>query len=81
MLSDKKAEELEDKKLFRRAADRWLVVLMSRLTDAERDEARIRRNRCLSRVPRIKPEKQYCRDVHQAAVATEKRMGLNERTG
>ena len=47
MIRDKKAEELEAKGLFRRAAARWLDVMAACTEDADREQAKRNRERCL----------------------------------
>ncbi|EHR8375259.1 PerC family transcriptional regulator [Escherichia coli] len=49
MITDKKAEELEAKGLYRRAAARWAEVMMQVNSDQEREEAARRRSECIAR--------------------------------
>ncbi len=71
MVSDKKAEELETKGLYRRAASRWLEVFDNCDTEAGREWNRSRRNQCLAK--RVRSA--VLIDVTRAAGDTQRRMG------
>ncbi|MDI5434987.1 PerC family transcriptional regulator, partial [Salmonella enterica subsp. enterica serovar Kentucky] len=47
MIRDRKAEELESKGLYRRAAARWAEVMMLADGDKEREHAANRRSECI----------------------------------
>ena len=47
MIKDRKAEELESKGLYRRAAARWAEVMMLADGDKEREHAANRRSECI----------------------------------
>lgn len=76
MISDRTAEELESKGLYRRAASRWLEVFDKCDTEAGREWLRNRRNECLAK--RVRPEMAVDTfgDVTRAAGDTQRRMGL-----
>ncbi|HBZ16803.1 MAG TPA: PerC family transcriptional regulator [Pantoea sp.] len=76
MVNDKKAEELEAKGLYRRAAYRWLEVFDQCDTESGREWLRNRRNECLAkRVRRVVVIDSFG-DVTRAATDTQRRMGL-----
>lgn len=76
MVNDKKAEELEAKGLYRRAASRWLEVFDKCDTEAGREWIRTRRNECLAK--RVRPVVliDTFGDVTRAAGHTQRRMGI-----
>ncbi|MGK2895279.1 PerC family transcriptional regulator [Klebsiella michiganensis] len=81
-IRDAVAEKLENAGLWRRAAVRWLDVLQLCKTDTEREQARRRRNQCLSSVSRPPPEgKLGIHAISQAASRTQERMGINQPDG
>ncbi|HAT6803335.1 TPA: PerC family transcriptional regulator [Citrobacter freundii] len=47
MINDERAENLEKKGLYRRAADRWMNVMFSGKNDAERDWIKTKRDQCI----------------------------------
>lgn len=47
MVSDQKAEALEARGLYRRAAARWADVMVMVKDDRERDQAAVRRSACI----------------------------------
>lgn len=77
MYQDEKAERLEKKGLYRRAADRWLDVFMFSESTAERESAKAHRQRCLAlaKLPPLKPD--CFMDVSRAAAVTQEKMGLS----
>ncbi|AXW85752.1 transcriptional regulator [Lonsdalea britannica] len=81
MVSDKKAEELEAKGLYRRAASRWLEVFDQCDTETGREWLRNRRNECLAK--RVRPVVliDTFGDVSKAAADTQRRMGLAKPCG
>ncbi|WP_442956382.1 PerC family transcriptional regulator [Pantoea sp. USMM079] len=70
------AEELESKRLYRRAALRWLEVFNKCESEAVREWIRSRRKQCLAR--RVRPTVliDIFGDVTKAAGDTQHRMGL-----
>lgn len=79
---DATAEKLENAGLWRRAAARWLDVMLLCKTDTERDLARRRRNRCLSNVSRAAPEEKLnIHAINRAASRTQEEMGLSQPGG
>ncbi|EMG9856485.1 PerC family transcriptional regulator [Escherichia coli] len=52
MIHDSKAEELESKGLYRRAAARWAEVMQLVNTDKEREQAAKRRAECIRKAAR-----------------------------
>ncbi len=52
MLYDKRAEELEARGLYRRAAARWTEVMLLTENDRGREEAVRRRSECIRKVIR-----------------------------
>ncbi|GME35439.1 MULTISPECIES: PerC family transcriptional regulator [unclassified Pantoea] len=76
MVSDKKAEELKAKGLYRRAASRWLEVFDNCDSEAGREWIRSRRNQCLAKRVRAAALIDTFGDVTKAAGDTQRRMGL-----
>jgi len=76
MISDRTAEELESKGLYRRAASRWLEVFDKCVTEAGREWLRNRRNECLAKRVRPAVVADTFGDVTRAAGDTQRRMGL-----
>ena len=52
VLRDSKAEELENRGLYRRAAARWTEVMLLVDSDTEREQAAKRRSECIRKVAR-----------------------------
>lgn len=52
VLRDSKAEELETRGLYRRAAARWAEVMLLVDSDTEREQAAKRRSECIRKVAR-----------------------------
>ena len=81
-IKDAVAEKLELAGLWRRAAARWLEVMQLCKTDTEREQARRRRNQCLSSVSRPAPEgKLGIHAINRAASRTQDRMGISQPDG
>lgn len=76
MVNDKKAEELEAKGLYRRAASRWLEVFDQCDTESGREWLRNRRNECLAKRVRRAVVIESFGDVTRAAGHTQRRMGI-----
>lgn len=82
MVEDKVAKKLEQAGLWRRAAARWLDVMLSCDTDEQRDVARRRRNQCLLNVSRPVPEgKLDVRAINRAARRMQEQMGISQPDG
>ena len=75
------AEELEGKGLYRRAASRWLIVMVQCAEEKDREWVALRRGRCIdsARLPPARAED--FGDVRRAAGATHTRMGLTQLNG
>ncbi|MEE4407094.1 PerC family transcriptional regulator [Enterobacter mori] len=82
-VSDRIAERLEDVGLWRRAAARWLVVmLLPEMTEAQREWVRKRRLYCYVQIlPPTGPERLDIMDVARAANETQARMGIARPNG
>lgn len=82
-INDALARELEAAGLWRRAADRWLEVMLSYgLSDAQREWVRRHRKRCLSAAqPVVVEGRLNVMEILNAAKATQKRMGLSQPGG
>jgi len=81
-IHDAVAEKLEKAGLWRRAAARWMEVMLKCETDAQREQVRRRGNRCLSNVSRPAPEGAL--DIHginRAASRAQEKMGLSQPGG
>ncbi|HID4130319.1 TPA: PerC family transcriptional regulator [Pluralibacter gergoviae] len=81
VITDKKAEELEAKGLYRRAATRWQEVMMLCAKDDEREQAKRRRERCLDSVKRPPVKAEDFGDLHKAVTETQLRMGIAQPNG
>lgn len=81
MIRDKKAEELEAKGLFRRAAARWLDVMAACTEDADREQAKRNRETCLDNVKRPPVKAEDFGDLHKAVTETQHRMGIAQPSG
>lgn len=81
MVRDDKAEELESKGLYRRAAARWQEVI----SHIDSDEGRIwlvrRVSECLAKVDRKPVENVSFSGVIRAARETQRRMGIAQPKG
>ncbi|HBM3259790.1 TPA: PerC family transcriptional regulator [Klebsiella oxytoca] len=82
-INDELARELEAAGLWRRAADRWLEVMLSYgLSDAQREWIRRRRRCCLSATqPLVVKDRLNVMEILNAAKAAQKRMGLSQPGG
>ncbi|MGE9543936.1 PerC family transcriptional regulator [Escherichia coli] len=77
MFRDKKAEELESKGLWRRAAQRWLELsLVIHKTESEKRYFTERYKYCLSMVNPPRREKHDFGEIKKAINETSKAMGL-----
>lgn len=80
-MKDKKAEELEAKGLYRRAAKRWAEVMRAARTVNEQREAQAHHDRCMAATKRSPPAFENFADVKQAATEAQIRMGINSKDG
>ncbi len=80
MIRDSKAEELETKGLYRRAAARWAEVMQLVNTDKEREQAAKRRAECIRKAARPPVKLEQC-DAKAAISRTQKEMGLHQPNG
>ncbi|ENI4799275.1 PerC family transcriptional regulator [Klebsiella pneumoniae] len=81
MVKDSKAESLEARGLYRRAAARWMQVMLSSVNDAARERAKQRREHCLELAKRPPTKLDMFGDVHRAAKETQERMGIAQSKG
>ena len=80
-MNDSKAEALEAKGLYRRAASRWAEVMTLCTDEEERECARRRRQKCLKLVKRPAVAVNNFGDVRKAVNQTHDRMGLSTAPG
>lgn len=80
-MKDSKAEELEAKGLYRRAAQRWLEVMLMSNDRAEQDKARLRHNECVRRSKRPPLRLDNLGGVSEAAKQTQISMGIAQPNG
>lgn len=81
MIRDRKAEALEARGLYRRAAYRWLDVLMLCTEDDERLQAKVCRERCLRKAQRQPVVVDSFADISRAATKLQKEMGIDRPNG
>ena len=78
MIHDSKAEELEAKGLYRRAAARWAEVMQrANSTDKEREQASKRRAECLRRAARPPVMPDNLGALKKAVSRTHTEMGMD----
>ncbi|EEZ4499076.1 PerC family transcriptional regulator [Escherichia coli] len=78
MIKDRKAEELESKGLYRRAAARWAEVMTLADGDKEREHAANRRSECIRRAARPPATTDRFGDLRQAVKRTHSALGMDE---
>lgn len=79
---DHKAEELEAKGFYRRAAARWAEVMFLVSSDWERTEIAKRREWCLERARYTDTTpKVTAAELHEATNRTQKAMGIHTKSG
>lgn len=78
---DSKAEELEAKGLYRRAAARWMDVMQLCTDDDDRKWIMRHREACLEKVKRPSVKVDDFGDLHKAAKETQHRMGIAQPNG
>ncbi|MGQ8558056.1 PerC family transcriptional regulator [Enterobacter hormaechei] len=81
MVHDTKAEELEAKGLYRRAAARWAEVMALCTEDDDREWIAKKRAECLSFIKRPPVKVEEFGDLHKAARETQQRMGISKPDG
>ncbi|MTD37770.1 PerC family transcriptional regulator [Erwinia sp. CPCC 100877] len=81
MIKDSKAEALEAKGMYRRAASRWLEVFDQCDSEAGREWIKKHRNECLERRKRPTARLDNYGDLRKAVDETQRRMGLNNPNG
>jgi len=81
MVKDNKAEELEAKRLYRRAASRWLEVMEQCVSENDREWVASRRARCID-LARLPPQQaENFGGLSRAAKETQHRMGIAQPGG
>lgn len=80
-MKDNKAEYLEAKGFYRRAAARWMQIMLSCTNDAGREKAKERREHCLELAKRPPTKLDMFGDVHRAAKETQESMGIAQSKG
>lgn len=81
MIHDSKAEELEEKGLYRRAAARWAEVIMLVADDKEREQAAKRRTECLRKVARPPAKRENYEEMRESISRAHAGMGLQKSNG
>ena len=81
MVNDRKAEELEAKGLYRRAATRWQEVMLLCTEDDDREWVKQRHDMCLDNVKRPPVKAENFGDLHKAVTETQHRMGIAQPNG
>lgn len=81
MVSDKKAEDLESRGLYRRAAGRWAEVMTLCTSEGDRDWIARHRKECLDKIKRPPARADDFGDLHKAAKDTQHRMGIAQPNG
>jgi hypothetical protein len=81
MVNDSKAEALEAKGLYRRAAARWMEVMLLCTEDDDREWIKRRRETCLENVKRPPVKVEDFGDLHKAVTETQHRMGIAQPNG
>ncbi len=78
MIHDNKAEELEAKGLYRRAAARWADVMWLVSTDREREQVAKRRAECIRRAARPPTTADNFGALKEAVNRTHAGMGMED---
>lgn len=81
MIHDSKAEELEAKGLYRRAAARWAEVMQRVNTDKEREQVAKRRAECIRKAARPPVMTDNFGGLKEAISRTHAGMGLHQPNG
>ena len=77
MIRDRKAEELESKGLYRRAAARWMEVMLLCTEDDDREWIN-RRSECIRKAARPPATTDRFGDLRQAVKRTHSALGMDE---
>ncbi|MGE5985836.1 PerC family transcriptional regulator [Klebsiella michiganensis] len=80
-MKDSKAEALEAKGLYRRAAQRWLDVMLMSHDRNDQDIARQRHNECIRKSKRPPQMPETLSGLSEAAKKTQIRMGIKPKDG
>ncbi|EGN0942147.1 TPA: PerC family transcriptional regulator [Escherichia coli] len=81
MIKDSKAEELEARGLYRRAAARWAEVMAQVASDKERELAAKRRSECIRKAERPPIRLESYGDAREAIRRAHISMGLHSSGG
>lgn len=81
MIRDRKAEELESKGLYRRAAARWAEVMMLADGDKEREHAVNRRSECIRKAARPPARQDNFGEMRETISRAHAGMGLHQPNG
>ncbi|EBR2398451.1 PerC family transcriptional regulator [Salmonella enterica subsp. enterica serovar Poona] len=81
MVSDQKAEALEARGLYRRAAARWADVMVMVKDDRERDQAAARRSACIRRSTRSPVRAENMGEIREAIRRIHRKMGMDRPEG
>jgi len=81
MIRDSKAEELEARGLYRRAAERWAEVMMLVDGDKERELVAKRRSECIRKAARPPARQENLGELRKAISRTHAGMGLHRPGG
>ncbi|EOP0660068.1 PerC family transcriptional regulator [Escherichia coli] len=81
MIHDSKAEELEAKGLYRRAAARWAEVIMLANDDKAREQAAKRRAECIRKAARPPARQDNFGEMRETISRAHAGMGLHQPNG
>ncbi|MGE0968744.1 PerC family transcriptional regulator (plasmid) [Klebsiella sp. WOUb02] len=81
MIKDSKAELLETRGLYRRAAVRWAEVMYLSTDNLIREKARRRRDKCLEKAKRPPATETSLSGLQKAARETQQLMGIARPNG
>ncbi|KJM65085.1 PerC family transcriptional regulator [Pluralibacter gergoviae] len=81
MVNDSKAEALEEKGLYRRAAARWMNVMYLCAEDGDREWVRRHMDECLQKVRRPPSRPDSYHGLSEAATQAQNRMGIGQPNG
>lgn len=76
-----KAESLETKGLYRRAAQMWLEVMLKLHDKADQERAIQRHNDCIRKSKRPPLQRDNLSEISKAATSTQIRMGIKPKDG
>lgn len=81
MIRDSKAEVLEARGLYRRAAERWAEVMVLAADDKEREQAAKRRSECIRKAARPPARLETYGKMREAISRAHMGMGLQKSNG